>query len=142
MRTPWSFAVLILVGCGGDDAGTMPTPTPTEEVSWQDMDDQQRATYMNDVVLPEMQVAFEAYDARFAGMDCATCHGPGAADGTFAMPNSDLPAIDFYAFPTGPGADFMSNEVVPMMVDLLDAEPFNTTDGSGFGCLGCHPAAM
>lgn len=120
----------------GTGTGTGGTP-----VSWNDMDFGQRQAYMADVVLPTMQPLFEAYDpTRFSSMTCATCHGASAADGTFTMPNDALFEIDPYNFPSGAGVDFMMAEVVPTMVDLLDAEPFNSTTGGGFGCFSCHTA--
>ncbi len=53
-----------------------------------------KMTYMTDVVSPEMKRRFQAFDAeRFADFSCATCHGSGVDDGTYAMPNPDLPHL-------------------------------------------------
>jgi len=136
-----SIVLLTLAACSGDDEDPADSGQPTTPASWQDMDFDQRASYMADVVMPALQPEFEAYDARFADMNCGTCHGAGADDGTFTMPSDGLYPIDFAAFPTGAGADFMMDTVTPMMVDLLDEEAFDPKTGAGFGCLGCHPAA-
>jgi len=138
-----ALAFLTLVACGGDDeTQDSGTGTTTGEISYQDMDFAQRQAYMAEVVMPAMQAEFAAYDSsRFSEITCATCHGDGASDGSFSMPSSSLYPIDVANFPTGAGADFMTDVVTPMMVDLLDEEPFDMNDGSGFGCFGCHPPA-
>lgn len=133
------LALVALTSCAGDDDSE---ETDVEELTWQEMDGDQRAAYMASDVLPAMQAAFAGYDAeRYETITCATCHGAGAGDGTWSMPSDDLFPIDFANFPTGAGADFMSNEVVPKMAELLNVEPFDPGTGEGFGCLGCHPAA-
>lgn len=127
-----------LYGCAGDDPDDMNEP----ELSWQEMDFDQRQAYMASDVLPAMQAAFADYDGeRFGAITCATCHGAGVEDGTFSMPSQGLFPIDFANFPTGPGADFMSTVVVPEMAELLDMEPFDPDTNEGFGCLGCHPSS-
>ncbi|MFK7931025.1 MAG: hypothetical protein AB8H79_22760 [Myxococcota bacterium] len=134
--------LVALLGCTGDDTDESDTDTDTVAQTWQEMDFTQRQTYMATDVMPAMQTIFAEYDStRFETITCATCHGAGATDGTFSMPSDSLFPIDFANFPTGPGADFMMNEVVPDMTELLDMEPFNQETGEGFGCLGCHPAA-
>ena len=139
-----NLVVVMVVGlsaCGSSTTASTESGGETAPESWQDMDFDARLTYMTDVVVPTIQPEFEAYDARFADMTCATCHGTGASDGSFSMPSDVLFPIDFANFPTGDGADFMLETVTPMMVDLLDEEPFDADTGGGFGCLGCHPAA-
>ena len=74
--------LLLMAACG--EAG------PTR---YEDMDFEQREAFMNEVVLPEMRETFVAFDAKFAGMSCVTCHGQGAVDGTYAMPSPDLPRL-------------------------------------------------
>ncbi|MBX2800333.1 MAG: hypothetical protein KTR31_21820 [Myxococcales bacterium] len=109
-------AIALLVGCGG------------ENVVFAELDAQERTDYMTDTVLPEMQAEFEAFDARFANMSCNTCH----QDTTFAIPNPDLPGLDLTNPPTGAGADFMADTVVPRMQELLGDDTLD--------CLSCHPS--
>ena len=41
-----------------------------------------------------MKKVFQAYDAKaYAKFTCATCHGDGATDGKFKMPNAKLPKL-------------------------------------------------
>jgi hypothetical protein len=77
-----------------------------------------------------MRVLFQSFDAqRFAVVNCATCHGEGAENRTFGMPNAgiaQLPdnAAGFQAF----GRDkpewmrFMAQQVRPRMAALLGME--------------------
>jgi hypothetical protein len=130
--------LLLLAGCEAEP--TEPTE-PVVELTWSEMDFAERQAYMASDVMPAMQDAFAAYDStRFATITCATCHGSGATDGTFSMPTDDLFAIEADNFPTGAGAAFMSNVVVPEMADLLGVDAFDPLTGEGFGCFGCHPA--
>ena len=132
--------VPFLFACGGDtdtDTGTSATVLPD---SYQDMTFEQRQRYMMETVLPTMKAEFEALSPAYATMDCSTCHGDGASDGTFSMPNGGLAELDPMDWPTDPPVDFMTNTVVPKMAELLDEQPFDPVSGEGFGCYGCHPA--
>ena len=104
--------------------------------------------YMKEVVFPRMKARFQAFDAkRFSGMSCATCHGEGAANGTYSMPNPQLPRL----WPTGnfavhQAADplttkFMMETVKPEMAKLLGMPLYEKKTGKGFGCLHCHVQA-
>ena len=127
-----SVLFVLMLGCNAES-----DPLPE---SYQDMTFEQRQQYMTETVLPTMKAEFEAVDASYSSMNCATCHGDGATDGTFSMPNGGLAALDVNAWPTDPPVDFMTNTVVPTMADLLDEDPFDASTGEGFGCFGCHPA--
>lgn len=96
--------------------------------------------------MPKMGALFNSYDAKaYAEPKCVLCHGAGAKDGSFKMPNPDLPKL-----PTTP-ADFkklaakhpkifafMKDQVEPQMAALLGEQPFDMKTGQGFGCYGCH----
>jgi hypothetical protein len=105
-----------------------------------------KGAYMKAAVLPKMGPLFHDYDAkRFADAKCVLCHGEGAKDGTFTMPNPGLPKLP--ATPDGfkklqarhpEAVEFMSKKVVPTMAALLGEEPYDPKTGKGFGCFECH----
>ena len=125
-------------------------PPGTPEVAWGEMNKEQRIDYMKTVVLPRMRQVFVSFNPdRYAKMNCMTCHGESAADGSFKMPNPRLPKL-----PTTPDGfkklaaekpavmDFMKNEVKPKMAALLGAPEYNPETKSGFGCMECHTTAQ
>jgi len=114
--------------------------------AWKDMPHEERIAHMKHVVLPTMKLEFQAWKSdEFAEMDCATCHGAGARDETFEMPNPDLPRL-----PGGPdgfekllrdepeAAAFMAQVVVPKMAAMLGEHPYDAKQHDGFGCFRCH----
>jgi len=113
---------------------------------WKDMNHAQRMDFMKHTVFPKMKDEFAGFDAkRYADMNCKTCHGDGAADGSFAMPNAKLPPVP--ATPDGfkklmakkPDAcKFMMGKVVPDMAGMLNEPAYDPKTQQGFGCHGCH----
>jgi hypothetical protein len=136
---------LCAAACGGGQGG--PTVGATS-AAYSEMTFTQRAVFMNDVVLPEMTKTFAAFDAKFADMTCATCHGDGAADGSFAMPNpkiAPLPSTEeaFAEYVKDPEharwSQFMEGQVWPQMAGLLGTPMFDpATQTDGFSCHNCH----
>jgi hypothetical protein len=129
---------------------TAASPTAAKEVAWADMVKEQRIDYMKSVVLPRMKQAFTQFSPdRYSKMNCVTCHGDGAHDGSFKMPNPRLPvlpnssegfkelAADKPAF-----MDFMKNEVKPKMAAMLGTPEWNPETKTGFGCGACHTTAQ
>ncbi len=110
------------------------------------MTTEQRKEYMSSAVLPKMKEHFVQFDAqRYAEMNCATCHGDGAKDGSFRMPNPNLPSLpaDEAGFKAimnkKPDAmKFMGSKVVPEMAHLVGESPYNPETKVGFGCFECH----
>lgn len=112
------------------------------------MTKEQRAKYMKAVVLPKMKEVFVAHDAKlYASLDCDTCHGKGATEGTFVMPNPDLPVLP--GDPAGfqalakehPDAvEWMSEKVKPTMAALLGKEELDMKNPKPdtVGCGTCH----
>jgi hypothetical protein len=110
------------------------------------MNHDQRMTHMKTVVFPKMKAAFQAFDKDdFANFACVTCHGAGAKDKTFKMPNPKLPRLP--SDPEGfkqlaekePAAvKFMSETVVPQMAEMLGEQPYDHVTQKGFGCFECH----
>ena len=117
------------------------------------MNADQRLEFMKTTVLPAAKAKFQAFDAkRFEKFDCVTCHGPGAEDGSFEMPNPKIkalpPTAEAYKAWIAKDAnakrytDFMSNEVVPMMADLFQVKAFDPATHTGeFSCPACHTMA-
>jgi hypothetical protein len=118
-------------------------------VAWSAMSKDQRKDYMRAVVAPRMKDVFVAFDrSRYSNFSCATCHGDGAADGSFKMPNPRLPVL-----PNTPDGfrrlmadkpaimEFMGKHVKPTMAQLLGEPEFNPETKTGFGCMECHTMA-
>jgi len=101
---------------------------------------------MKSAVMPKLGPMFHDLDAKaYAEPKCTLCHGAGAKDGTFKMPNPALPKL-----PTTPEGmkklhdqkpavvEFMSKQVVPTMANLLGEQPYDMKTQKGFGCFECH----
>jgi len=108
--------------------------------------DQDLAYFMKEVVLPTMSKEFASVDPKYAEMNCKTCHGKGAEDKTFKMPNPDLPHL-----PTTQEGfakikqekpkvlQFMVTVVKPKMAALLKEPEMDPATKTGeFGCQKCH----
>jgi hypothetical protein len=109
----------------------------------------QREQYMKDVVMPRAKEAFVAFDPKYQSMDCRTCHGDGAADGSFEMPNPKIKPLPnteeaFMAWVSkdanaGRYAQFMATKLQPLMGELLQVAVFDPQTKSGeFSCSSCH----
>jgi hypothetical protein len=118
-------------------------PGPGE---WDKWSHDQKLEYMKTAVMPKMGGLFHDFDAKlFAEPKCGLCHGAGVKDGSFKMPNPDLPKLD--VSPAGFKAmaakhpkmvDFMEKQVEPTMAGLIGEPPYDPKTQQGFGCLGCH----
>jgi cytochrome c553 len=151
---------IVLVGCLAaavfSCAETAPsTPAPAtasaaKAVAWADMAKDQRIEYMKTTVLPQMKQAFTAFDPdHYDKMNCVTCHGDSATDGSFKMPNPKLPVL-----PNSPDGfkrlaaerpaimDFMKNQVKPKMAALLGVPEWTPETKTGFACGACHTMAQ
>jgi hypothetical protein len=139
-------ACLFVVACGGGQDGD-PAGEP-EPTAYEDMNFEQRVVFMNEVVLPEMKTIFVAFDPKFEGMGCATCHGNGAIDGTYAMPSNEVPRLpateeEFYEYIKDPEhakwSQWMQEKVWPEMARLLEVPVFDPEKNpNGFSCHNCH----
>lgn len=152
---PVALTAFALTACGGskppaDSASGTPTESAPAEVSgtpWAEMNKEQRASFMQQVVQPKMKDLFQQFDAaHFSKFNCGTCHGEGAKDKSFAMPSAKLPKLPS----TMEGFEklkaekpeifrFMAEVVVPEMAKLLNEPPYDPATGKGFGCGACHP---
>lgn len=157
-------SLLLVAACGGKSEPATDTTTqpinetapparpeeaaPPEGMAWKDMNHEQRAAFMKQTVVPTMKPLFQEYDAkRFGEFNCKTCHGAGAADGSFKMPNPALPVLpspdkfmEFAKDPKNqPGIKFMAEKVKPTMAKLLQEAEFDPKTNQGeFGCSACH----
>jgi hypothetical protein len=127
------------------DATTTPPPA---KAAWKDMNHGERAEFMAKVVMPKMQEEFAAFDAkRYAKITCATCHGSGAKDSSFKMPNGELPKLHAeggfkkHMDKTPEATKFMMAKVVPEMAKLLGEPTYDPKTQRGFGCMECHQMA-
>src|SRR5262249_50099023 len=117
-------------------------------VAWKDLTEQQRSRFMTRVVMPTMKPLFQAFDPKgFPDFGCVTCHGEGAKNRTFKMPNADIFVLPgdregFAAlFKEKPDwMQFMAKRVVPEMTKLLDKPEFDSAhpDPNALGCFTCH----
>jgi hypothetical protein len=150
--------VFVLAACGGSQpAADSPAPPAADSAAappadaappeaFHDMNRDQRMMFMKETVMPKMQAEFQKFDAkRYAEFSCATCHGSGAKQGTFTMPNPELPKLPSTAEGFKPLMEkqpemmkFMGEVVKPTMQQLLKEEPFDPATGKGFGCMECH----
>src|SRR5579883_3009034 len=128
-----AFAIPSIVSYGSDRPAehTMAAPAPPASTdstpAWKDMNHKQREEFMKKVVMPKMKPEFIAFDAkRFGRMNCMTCHGDGAKDESFKMPNPKLPPLPTTQegfqklkdkFPDM--LNFMSTKVKPDMASIL-----------------------
>ncbi|HUH01154.1 MAG TPA: hypothetical protein VML75_04105 [Kofleriaceae bacterium] len=155
------FVSLLAASCGGGKAaptspeptepGAAPTSEPGAPVAWKDLEFSARKKLREEKVLPEMKRMFAEFDsAKFADVTCQTCHGDGAIDGSFEMPNQALPVLPS----TQEGwqklgaekpkwMEFMSTKVKPRMAELLGVPEFDPQqpENGGFGCHACHEMA-
>ncbi len=115
-------------------------------VNWAAMSKEQRKEYMKTVVMPQMKETFLAFNAdRYKAMNCITCHGEGATEGKFNMPNPKLPRLPnspegFQRLMASKPAvmQFMATKVKPQMAQLLNLPEFTPETRKGFGCFACH----
>lgn len=138
-------SLFLAAACGSP---AKPAEPPQPRV-WKDMNAEQRQTYMKDVVMPKAKEIFAAFDPKYQTMDCKTCHGDGADDGSFEMPNPKIKPLPntpevFMAW-IGKDADaaryteFMVSKVEPLMGNLLQMTVFDPKTKTGeLSCETCH----
>jgi hypothetical protein len=133
---------------GGGGTGTAEgTGAPAAPKSFDQMDHAEKIKLMKEHVVPEMGAEMTAFDPkRWPKVECKTCHGKSAEDGTFKMPNPDLPKLQMSWFNGSPPEDkkaileFMEEKMKPDMGKILGLQlmdPKNPAAG-GFGCMACH----
>jgi len=137
-----SMLLISLTACAKETATETGDSTIEDTLTWSEMSDMEKNAYMATDVVPQMAEIFQAFDAEYyADFGCATCHGENAGDKYYAMP-SDIYDLDVPAPGPEAGAtsEFMHNQVVPKMAELLDMDVSDGSNG-GFGCYDCHSVA-
>ncbi len=129
-------------------ASSAPAPQagPPGPGEWDKWSHDQKLAYMKSTVMGKEKALFSGYDSgKYGDMKCKTCHGAGAAEGKFKMPNPELPKLDLspegfkkLAKKSPKMLDFMSKQVVPQTAALLGEQPYDPKTKIGFGCLECH----
>jgi len=136
----------------GQDKSIRQEKTVAQEkapIDWDNMSRSERKAYMRDEVMPKMEHAFAAFDAKKYGhIKCVTCHGDGARSGEYKMPNPKLPKLPNSAEGFKKLGEknpkmmkFMSDVVKPDMAALLGMKPYDPKTKTGFSCGNCHTTA-
>jgi hypothetical protein len=151
-----SLAFLSVALAGGaspraaDEAAAPAAPAAEggKKIDWEHMKFDERKKYMKSTVLPTMKKEFQTFDAKtFKKFSCETCHGDGAVDGKFKMPNPKLPKLPQPTDRAGFMAlqqkkpeivKFMGTVVKPKVAGLLGLPEWSPQNPKGFGCYECH----
>jgi hypothetical protein len=135
------------VASAAPSAAPTAPPGPPGDGDWDKWSHDWKLAYMKSDVMPKMAELFKGYDPKhYSEMKCKTCHGAGAEDGSFKMPNADLPKLDIKGALKADKAkhpkavEFMMKKVEVQMAGLLGEKPFDMKTMKGFGCMGCHTA--
>jgi hypothetical protein len=139
----WFAFALVPLACAGAQPGTKSSGSGQKR--WSERNTEERMSFMLSTVMPTMREAFQTNDlARYTVFDCASCHGAGAKDKTYKMPNPGLTKLDPRdGFVSNKDLNavrysFMTETVVPEMARLLGEPVYDPKTGKGFGCLDCH----
>jgi hypothetical protein len=154
MKMKFIFSVLLLIMFAGIvwiSASGNPTVhaksvfnTPdSSSINWDKMDHAARMALMKKVVMPTMRAEFAKFNPdKFAKMNCKTCHGAGAMDDSFKMPNPQIWKLPNSKEGWGKAdtnfVKFMRFTVKPKMAALLGMKEFDMQTKTGFGCGNCH----
>ncbi len=147
--------IVLLMACGSKSPAPATTPppanTPPAEVALPDvpfdkLDADQKHAFMKQKLMPQMKAVFQQHDAKkFGEFGCKTCHGKGAEEGHFDMPNPELPKLVVKELMAGTSKykkedlEWMGKEVKPTVAKLLQLPEWTPDNPKGFGCGACHP---
>jgi hypothetical protein len=128
-----SLVVVWAVACGSPAPTRAPVPHAVAvlpEVSFAELDPEQRIELMKTHVVPAMTPLFQRHEPqKFAVVDCKTCH----AETSWKMPNAELPHLDLADLGEfdSRDVDWMKNEIIPAMRRVLRDPDVK--------CGRCHP---
>lgn len=122
---------------------TDPAPAAT---AWADMTLDQKKAIMKEKVVPAVAAIWKEGPEPDEEVNCVTCHGKGALEGKFDMPNPGLPSLNpanqFAAHQDdAEWLEFMGTKVVPTVANAIGVDPYDPATQSGFGCFNCHKMA-
>jgi len=135
---------------GSPDMGTTDTGVQVDgevaPLAFDDMDFEQKKTFMKETVLPKMKELFREFDpVEYADLKCSACHGNDMQSKKFEMPNKltaldpmNMPSVNSMDADEAAYAKFMQDKIVPTMREFLGRKPFDPATGEGFGCFSCH----
>ena len=130
-------------GQSGSEETASAASGPHGPIDWKTMDADQRKKHMKEVVMPRMKAVFTTFNAEHYGeANCMLCHGEGAKEGKFDMPNPDLPPFSTDLFDESPEvAAFMKAKVLPTLAAALNLPIYDPATGEGeVSCMTCHPS--
>jgi len=140
--------VAFSAACGSTPAPATTPPPATEAVvtlpdlPFAELDHGQKVAFMKQKVMPAMKPLFQAHDPKdFAEFKCTTCHGEGAKEGKFEMPNAKLPKLNFADHNSKfkkEDLEWMAKDIMPTMGKILNLPLYSPDNPKGFGCLACH----
>jgi len=143
-----SVALMGLRATRAADTAPAATSGEAKKVDWENLSFDQRKKLMKSTVYPELKKAFQSYDAKkYKKFTCATCHGDGATDGKFKMPNAKLPKLPAPTDRAGftamqekkpEAVNFMRTVVAPKVAELIGLPEWSPQNPKGFGCYACH----
>jgi hypothetical protein len=129
-------------------AASAAAPVTPGAIDWKSMSKEDRGKYMKEVVMPKMKEVFTSFDPKYSDMKCTLCHGSAALNGSFTMPNPELPQLPHdmskfkeWASKKPQMTEFMVKHVKPEMAKLLNLPEYNPETKIGFGCGECHTVA-
>jgi hypothetical protein len=137
------LCVLLVWSCYPRPVG--PIGPDRKQLTWDEMNTDQRITHMKNVVLPRASELFRAWQPkRFDNVSCNLCHDLGTAAENFHMPTSHLPRLSG-DWTLGPEREkypettkLKLDRLIPLMSDALGKKPFSIITRRGFGCYSCH----
>lgn len=117
--------------------GVNPPPTPFDDMSHEDQE-----MYMVAYVLPIHAEMFREYDgARYAQMECATCHGDDGAQRRYEMPSRFLPPLPAEGSPQWTAAQQRNPRAYAFMTDHVLPTIRTQLGEADLTCYSCHPRA-
>jgi hypothetical protein len=120
--------------------------TADSVIDWDKMSKAERKQYMKQIVLPKLKPIMQNFGSKqFKDVKCGTCHGAGARNGQFKMPNPELAKLpnsragfEKLMKEKPEWMEFMGKTMKPSMANLLSMKQFDMKTGKGFGCGNCH----